>query len=285
MHSRSDRDLRLTWTPSMLILLLAFGPLVLTARAGADGTEPALKGFCPMSYFADSGPVKGKAEHATKYLGKTYHCSSAEAKAKFESDPTAYAPQFGGLCTTALGGSYGNRFWADPSVYQIVDGELYLFSSERALRAFERKPRNYVKQGADVYLSLSGYCPVSYHKGDEPVEGKESITVGYGAYGYRFKDEAAKAEFLKDPDRFVPAFGGFCAAGLARGKAHKGYYKAFAVIDGHTYLFWDAAAREEFLKNKEENLKAAAKSWEQLKDEHGVREAPSRKRNTGRKGG
>ena len=42
----------------------------------------------------------------------------------FESDPEAYAPQYGGYCAKAL--SEGNVVSTDPEAWKIVDDKLYL---------------------------------------------------------------------------------------------------------------------------------------------------------------
>ncbi|MGB0715901.1 MAG: YHS domain-containing (seleno)protein [Phycisphaerae bacterium] len=264
---------------SLFTVLLATAGAASVKAVGQDG--PALGGHCPVSYFDGSPPVPGKAEHASSFMGKTYHHSSAEAKAKFDASPTSYVPQLGGLCTTALGGSYGNRFWGAPTVYRIVDGKLYLFSSERALRAFERKPPQYIAQGEQVFLALNGFCPVTLQEESTAVMGQASLHAGFGAWGYRFKDAAAQEKFVKDPARYAPQFGGFCADAVMRGKAHKGYYKSFAVINNKTYLFWDDGTKEKFLSNKDANVAAAAANWKTLEAEHGVRDVSDRNKKSG----
>ena len=47
-------------------------------------------------------------------------------------------PQFGGLCTVGL--SKGVKAQADPTVWKIVDGKLYVFSSLKAREQADKDP-------------------------------------------------------------------------------------------------------------------------------------------------
>ena len=56
--------------------------------------------------------------------GVTYLFSSEENKQAFEKNPEKYLPAYGGWC--AFGVSVGKKFSADPEVWEIVDGKLYM---------------------------------------------------------------------------------------------------------------------------------------------------------------
>lgn len=54
-----------------------------------------------------------------------YYFAPAEKKAKFEADPEAYIPQYGGFCAVAV--SENKLVPVEPETYKITDGKLYLF--------------------------------------------------------------------------------------------------------------------------------------------------------------
>jgi len=56
----------------------------------------------------------------------------------FAASPERYTPQFSGLCTTGL--ALGVKAEADPSVFKIVDGKLYVFSSTGAREKVDKDP-------------------------------------------------------------------------------------------------------------------------------------------------
>jgi YHS domain-containing protein len=112
--------------------LLAFISCVLLAVGPAQAqstAEPAaaLRGMDVVSYFQAGGPVKGRAALRHDFDGARYLFSSAQNKAVFVAEPDRYLPQFAGLCTSGL--SKGFTGQSDPTVWKIVGGKLYLFST------------------------------------------------------------------------------------------------------------------------------------------------------------
>ncbi len=121
------------------------GLLAAAVSQASAQKEPSaqLKGYCPASYILTGQAVKGDPNQAVTVDGKLYYCADATAKSAFEKDPSKYLPQFNGVCTTALGGTYRNWMIADPTVFDIFEGKVYLFSSARAKAAYDRRPNKY----------------------------------------------------------------------------------------------------------------------------------------------
>ncbi|WP_170422766.1 YHS domain-containing (seleno)protein [Ruegeria arenilitoris] len=90
-----------------------------------DGAVMA--GFDPVSYFQGTAPVRGMPEYAVIWKGAEWHFASAENRDLFESNPRAYAPQFGGYCAYAM--AQGLLKSTDPMLWDMVDGRLYLTHS------------------------------------------------------------------------------------------------------------------------------------------------------------
>ena len=65
-------------------------------------------------------------------------------------------------------------------------------------------------------LAIEGYCPVAYFTVDRPVRGDERFQSTYRDVSYRFASAEAKRLFDANPDRYLPAFGGWCAFGMAK---------------------------------------------------------------------
>lgn len=98
----------------------------------------ALKGHDPVSYFTDGKPEQGSAEFTFPFDDTTYWFKNAEHRAKFAADPEHYAPQFDGFCAVQL--SRGHKVEADPEVWTINNGKLYVFSGKRGLPVFNEHP-------------------------------------------------------------------------------------------------------------------------------------------------
>ncbi|MCC6463182.1 MAG: tat pathway signal sequence domain protein [Saprospiraceae bacterium] len=65
-------------------------------------------------------------------------------------------------------------------------------------------------------LILEGYDAVSIRDG-HPLKGLALYSTRYHGAVYRFASGANQARFDADPARYEPAFGGFCAYGVATG--------------------------------------------------------------------
>lgn len=111
--------------------LLAALPCAGVARAAGkvpaihkDRKGVALSGYDAVAYFTEQKPMKGSAAFTHEWMGATWQFSSAANRDRFAADPAKYAPQFGGYCAWAVSNNYTAP--ADPQVWKIVDGRLYV---------------------------------------------------------------------------------------------------------------------------------------------------------------
>lgn len=120
---------RLTPILAVLIGLALSGAIGATIHVNTTsgmttaGAPLAAHGYDPVAFFTQNRAVLGGPAHMAKHDGAAYRFASAANKAKFEADPSKYAPQFGGFC--AYGVSVGAKFDGDPRLFKIVDGKLY----------------------------------------------------------------------------------------------------------------------------------------------------------------
>ena len=89
----------------------------------------------------------------------------------------------------------------------------------------------------DDGVAIGGYDPVSYRQPDGPVAGNADYSADYDGATYRFANEANLEIFLADPDRYVPAYSGFCAVTLALGRVTCPDYTNFQIEDDRLLLF------------------------------------------------
>jgi YHS domain-containing protein len=83
----------------------------------------ALGGYDPVAYFSGT-PAKGQAGLTASYKGATYRFATAENRAKFLANASAYAPQYGGYCAWAAARGYTAP--GDPRYWKVVGGKLYV---------------------------------------------------------------------------------------------------------------------------------------------------------------
>jgi YHS domain-containing protein len=119
-------------------IILALAAACLSSSLLAQSPPVSLKGHDPVSYFTDGRPVKGSAGINYDFDEARYLFSSQKNRERFASSPERYTPQFAALCATGM--SMGMKAEADPSVFKIIDGKLYVFSSLQAREKMEKDP-------------------------------------------------------------------------------------------------------------------------------------------------
>lgn len=115
-------------------------------------------------------------------------------------------------------------------------------------------------------VGLRGYDPVAYVTDRAPQMGKASLKADYGGVTYWFATRAHKDQFVADPARFAPQFGGFCAMGVALDKKLDGDPQAWNVVDGKLYVFVNRDVQQKWLENVPGNLDKARVEWPLIKD-------------------
>ncbi len=113
----------------VLTLIVGFAPLsaradvpIFSARNGI-----ALDGYDVVAFFDGEGAITGHQEFALMWKGVVWRFVSTGNQARFEANPRAYAPVFGGYCAYAM--SQGYLAPGDPQLWRIDDGELFLLNN------------------------------------------------------------------------------------------------------------------------------------------------------------
>ena len=107
---------------SLTFILFTFAASL--AAAQADGSQPAIDGYSPVSYFTENKAERGSPEFAVEHDGETYFLTSSEQVALFAEDPERYRPRYKS-CPFSL--AYGMVLPLDPTNFKIIGGNLLLF--------------------------------------------------------------------------------------------------------------------------------------------------------------
>ncbi|GAB4524751.1 MAG: hypothetical protein Tsb0019_26800 [Roseibium sp.] len=98
------------------------------------GHPLGMHGIDPVSIFDGETPAIGDAVHTSAHDGVDYYFASAATKERFDAQPEAFLPQFGGFC--AFGIFVGKKLDGDVRYADIVDGKLYLFVNEAIFKKY-----------------------------------------------------------------------------------------------------------------------------------------------------
>lgn len=97
-----------------------------------------------------------------------------------------------------------------------------------------------VQAGERVYSSwgkaIDGYDPVAYFTAGKPVEGDSDFTYEWMDAKWYFASAANRDAFAKDPEKYAPQYGGYCAWAVSQGYSAKTDPDAWKVVGGKLYL-------------------------------------------------
>ena len=84
--------------------------------------------------------------------------------------------------------------------------------------------------------AIEGYDAVAYHTQGEPVEGSRDFEHEWMGATWRFANANHRDLFAADPEKYAPAYGGYCAYGVSKGYKPDIDPEAWDIVDGRLYL-------------------------------------------------
>jgi YHS domain-containing protein len=104
---------------------------------------------------------------------------------------------------------------------------------------------------------LKGYDPVAYFTRHHAVKGNPSIQTRFRGAIYHFASVADKTAFDKNPSKYAPQYGAFCAYNLSIGKLRDSDPTVFFIYKGRLYVCSAADGMKKFRSNIDENIRRA----------------------------
>jgi len=127
-----------------------------------------------------------------------------------------------------------------------------------------------VSESAKVNLDgngviLKGYDAVGYFEQGKPIKGNSAFKSTYQGATYLFASASDKAEFDKDPAKYAPQYGGFCAYGVLKGALDDFEGPGdFIIYKGKLYLCGNQNAVDIFKSNIDSNIAKSDANWRRL---------------------
>ena len=118
----------------------------------------------------------------------------------------------------------------------------------------------------DNYVAMREFDPVSYFAG-KPLKGVSKFHHTHKGITYYFASQANADTFKKDPAKYEPAYGGWCAYTVAStGERVKIQPTAYKIVNGKLHLFYNFSGDDRLRKwnaGNEKSMKAwADKNWQ-----------------------
>ena len=128
-------------------------------------------------------------------------------------------------------------------------------------------------QQIDYYLddgfAVEGYDVTEYFN-NKAIEGNDKYVANYDGVKFKFSSSQNLEKFKKNPKKYAPQYGGYCAYALATSnKKADSDPETYEIRNGKLYMFynsWGINNLKKWLAEDPDKLKAKADAnWEKLK--------------------
>ena len=152
---------------------------------------------------------------------------------------------------------------------QITIFITFLFFMSNTIFAQNNKANNIDNSN----IALQGYSPVSYADLGLAQKGVKEFKSEYKKITYYFTSAEQKSTFDKNPEKYLPQYGGFCAFGIYAGAKFRPDPNKFISKNGKYFLYLynlELDAQQLWIneKNHSKLVSTANKSWQTLSKKH-----------------
>jgi hypothetical protein len=117
------------------------------------------------------------------------------------------------------------------------------------------------------HVAIKGYDTVAYFTDGKAVKGSSQFEYVYDDARWQFSNAAHRRMFVADPDRYMPQYGGYCAACVAMKECAAlrdlapADPEAWAIVDGKLYMVVDKKFLASWKAKSAENIRQANIHW------------------------
>jgi YHS domain-containing protein len=137
-----------------------------------------------------------------------------------------------------------------------------------AMLAFARAGTAAAGGGEQSVTGAGGYDLVSYRTGEKPLPGNGNHLSEVDGVIYLFVSDENKKAFDKNPEKYLPVYGGYCACGVAAGRKFVGDPHVWKIVDGRLYLNLDNKIQGIWGADVPGNIRKANQGWPKIHGQH-----------------
>ena len=142
---------------------------------------------------------------------------------------------------------------------------LWIFAVSLAFAATAQASQKLNTNGTNY--AIGGYDPVAYFTDKSAVRGAKKYSHKWGGKTWRFRSAENRDTFAAMPDKYAPAYGGYCAYGVAQGYTVKIDPDAFTIDNGKLYLNYSKGIKKRFDSDRPGFITKANANWTSLGQE------------------
>lgn len=112
--------------------------------------------------------------------------------------------------------------------------------------------------------AVQGYDTVAYFTLGSAAKGNPSFAHTWKGARWLFTSAKHRDMFARDPERYAPRIGGFCAVGALKGSMVEVDPSMWLIVHDRLYLYLNANVRQIALDDLEASTSAAETQWSKL---------------------
>lgn len=113
-------------------------------------------------------------------------------------------------------------------------------------------------------VAVGGYDPVAYFTENKPVKGNPSIAFEHAGSQWHFSSEANREAFKKEPAKYAPQYGGYCAWAVSQGYTAHGDPNAWTINNGKLFLNYNQSVKTTWEKDIPTHVTKGDQNWPKL---------------------
>jgi YHS domain-containing protein len=115
-------------------------------------------------------------------------------------------------------------------------------------------------------VAIGGFDPVSFHVDAKPSKGTKKYQTFQQGVTWFFKNKENLLAFMKHPEKYKPAYGGFCAYSVSVGSKYSGDPTLWSIQGGKLYLQHNRGTQMIWSKDISKHIATADQNWNVMED-------------------
>lgn len=113
-------------------------------------------------------------------------------------------------------------------------------------------------------IALHGYDPVAYFTDGRPVKGSAQFTARWMGALWLFATAGHRDLFQKEPEKYAPQYGAYCAWAVSKGYTANGDPEAWRIVNGKLYLNYSRSVQKQWEQDAAQRIMEGDRNWPAL---------------------
>ena len=122
-----------------------------------------------------------------------------------------------------------------------------------------KSPVDAVNKNAGV--AIHGYDVVAYFTVGRPLKGSTRYTADWMGAKWHFATAEHRDLFQKEPAKYAPQYGGYCAWAVSKGYTANGDPEAWRIVNGRLYLNYNKGVQKKWEQDTATRIDEGDRNW------------------------